>query len=114
MSLICCSAGVEPVRQERWQEGGQLPKGTRNVRLVQEEPFGFVKFLNNATFARVPDHVVSVSQLFVRPIVRGKGGKPAALGAKLDISVAGTRQVRQDECARVEMETSQSANAAWV
>ena len=35
----------------------------------------------------VSDQIVSVSQLFVRPIVRGKVGKPVEFGAKLDISV---------------------------
>lgn len=34
----------------------------------------------------VPDRIVSVSQPFVRPIVRGKAGKPVEFGAKLDIS----------------------------
>ena len=33
------------------------------------------------------DQIVSVSQPFVCPIVRGKAGKPVELGAKLDISV---------------------------
>lgn len=35
----------------------------------------------------VPDRIVSVSQPFVRPIVRGKAGKPVEFGMKLDISV---------------------------
>ena len=35
----------------------------------------------------VPDSIVSVSQPFVRPTVRGKAGKPVEFGAKLDISV---------------------------
>lgn len=35
----------------------------------------------------VPDRIVSVSQPFVRPIVRGRAGKPVEFGAKLDISV---------------------------
>ena len=35
----------------------------------------------------VPDRIVSVSQPFVRPIVRGKASKPVEFGAKLDISV---------------------------
>ena len=35
----------------------------------------------------VPDRIVSVSQPFVRPIVRGNAGKPVEFGAKLDISV---------------------------
>ena len=34
----------------------------------------------------VPDRIGSVSQPFVRPIVRGKAGKPVEFGAKLDIS----------------------------
>ena len=36
----------------------------------------------------VPDRIVSVSQPFVRPIVRGKAGKPVEFGVKLDISVS--------------------------
>ena len=36
----------------------------------------------------VADRIVSFSQPFVRPIVRGKAGKPVEFGAKLDISVA--------------------------
>ena len=35
----------------------------------------------------VENRIVSVSQPFVRPIVRGKAGKPVEFGAKLDISV---------------------------
>lgn len=35
----------------------------------------------------VTDRIVSVSQPFVRPIVRGKAGKPVEFGMKLDISV---------------------------
>jgi len=35
----------------------------------------------------VPDRIVSVSQPFLRPIVRGKANKPVEFGAKLDISV---------------------------
>ena len=35
----------------------------------------------------VPDRIVSVSQPFVRPIVRGKAGKPVEFGTKPDISV---------------------------
>ncbi|MDO4812192.1 MAG: transposase [Eubacteriales bacterium] len=36
----------------------------------------------------VPDRIVSISQPFIRPIVRGKAGKPVEFGAKLDISVS--------------------------
>lgn len=36
----------------------------------------------------VADRIVSVSQPFIRPIVRGKAAKPVEFGAKLDISVS--------------------------
>lgn len=36
----------------------------------------------------VSDRIVSVSQPFIRPVVRGKAGKPVEFGAKLDISVS--------------------------
>lgn len=42
---------------------------------------------DNRTYS-VPDRIVSVSQPYIRPIVRGKAGKPVEFGVKLDISVA--------------------------
>jgi len=36
----------------------------------------------------VPHRIASLSQPFIRPIVRRKAGKPIEFGAKLDISVA--------------------------
>lgn len=45
------------------------------------------KYMYDHRVHSVPDRIVSVSQPFVRPIVRGKAGKPVEFGAKLDISV---------------------------
>lgn len=45
------------------------------------------KYMYDKRTHSVPDRIVSVSQPFVRPIVRGKAGKPVEFGAKLDISV---------------------------
>ena len=45
------------------------------------------KYMYDNSVHSVPDRIVSVSQPFVRPIVRGKAGKPVEFGAKLDISV---------------------------
>ena len=45
------------------------------------------KYMHDRHCHSVPDRIVSVSQPFVRPIVRGKAGKPVEFGAKLDISV---------------------------
>lgn len=35
----------------------------------------------------VPDRIVSISQPYIRPIVRGKATAPAEFGAKLDLSL---------------------------
>lgn len=45
------------------------------------------KYMFDNRVHSVPDRIVSVSQPFIRPIVRGKAGKPVEFGAKLDISV---------------------------
>ena len=53
------------------------------IRTIYEQQ----KYMYNNRTHSVPDRIVSVSQPFVRPIVRGKAGKPVEFGAKLDISV---------------------------
>ena len=35
----------------------------------------------------VPDRIVSISQPYIRPIVRGKAAAPVEFGAKLDLSL---------------------------
>ena len=45
------------------------------------------KYMYDNSVHSVPDRIVSLSQPFVRPIVRGKAGKPVEFGAKLDISL---------------------------
>lgn len=45
------------------------------------------KYMHENKVHSVPDRIVSVSQPFIRPIVRGKANKPVEFGAKLDISV---------------------------
>ena len=52
------------------------------IRTVYEQQ----KYMYDNRTHSVPDRIVSVSQPFVRPIVRGKAGKPVEFGAKLDIS----------------------------
>ena len=53
------------------------------IRTIYEQQ----KYMYDHRTHSVPDRIVSVSQPFVRPIVRGKAGKPVEFGAKLDISV---------------------------
>ena len=53
------------------------------IRTIYEQQ----KYMYDHRTHSVPDRIVSVSQPFVRPIVRGKAVKPVEFGAKLDISV---------------------------
>ena len=50
------------------------------IRTVYEQQ----KYMYDNRTHSVPHRIVSVSQPFVRPIVRGKAGKPVEFGAKLD------------------------------
>ena len=54
------------------------------IRTIYEQQ----KYMYDNHTHSVPNRIVSVSQPFVRPIVRGKVGNPVEFGAKLDISVA--------------------------
>jgi hypothetical protein len=49
--------------------------------------YGQQKYMYDHRIHSVPDRIVSVSQPFVCPIVRGKAGKPVEFGTKLDVSV---------------------------
>ena len=54
------------------------------IRAIYEQQ----KYMYDHHTHSVPDRIVNVSCPFVRPIVRGKAGRPVEFGAKLDISVA--------------------------
>lgn len=53
------------------------------IRKIYEQQ----KYMYDNHTHSVENRIVSVSQPFVRPIVRGKAGKPVEFGMKLDISV---------------------------
>ena len=58
-------------------------KRLNTIRTIYEQQ----KYMYDNRTHSVPDRIVSVSQPCVRPILRGKAGKPVEFGAKLDISV---------------------------
>ena len=58
-------------------------KRLNTIRTIYEQQ----KYMYDNRTHSVSDRIVSVSQPFVRPIVRGKAGKPVEFGAKLDVSV---------------------------
>jgi IS5 family transposase len=45
---------------------------------------------------RSDDRIISISQLYVRPIVRGKQNKPVGFGVKLSVSLSGDGLARVD------------------
>lgn len=64
--------------------GAKLSARLDTIRKVYAQQ----KFMYDQQTHSVEDRVVSLSRPFIRPIVRGKAGKPVEFGAKLDISVS--------------------------
>ena len=54
---------------------------------VIEELYEQQKFMYDNKTHKVKDRIVSISQPYIRPIVRGKAKAPVEFGAKLDMSV---------------------------
>lgn len=53
------------------------------IRIVYEQQ----KYMYENCKHSVPDRIVSISQPYIRPIVRGKANTPTEFGAKLDLSI---------------------------
>jgi hypothetical protein len=66
---------------------GELSRRQYKNLLVTRELFRQQLEMFEKNSQRVEDRIVSISQPHVRPIVRGKAGKPTEFGAKLSISV---------------------------
>lgn len=62
----------------------QQKERLETIRKIYEQQ----KYMYDSHTHSVENRIVSVSQPFVRPIVRGKAGKPVEFGMKLDISVS--------------------------
>lgn len=59
----------------------------QNRLTVIQKVYEQQKYMYDSRTHSVPDRIVSLSQPWVRPIVRGKAGKLVEFGAKLDICV---------------------------
>ena len=73
--------------EKQLQQGKSLTYAEQNRLIVIQKVYEQQKFMYDNHTHSVPDRIVSLSQPWVRPIVRGKAGKPVEFGAKLDISV---------------------------
>ena len=69
-------------------EEGAEPSTKRRQRYeVLRQVYEQQRYMYENEVHTVPDRIVSISQPYVRPIVRGKAGAPVEFGAKLDISI---------------------------
>lgn len=64
-----------------------LPKQLRTKLETVKKLYAQQKYMYDNHTHSVPDRIISVSQPWLRPIVRGKAKAPVEFGAKLDISV---------------------------
>ena len=64
-----------------------MTSAEQNRLTVIQKVYEQQKYMYDNHTHSVPDRIVSFSQPWIRPIVRGKAGKPVEFGAKLDISV---------------------------
>ena len=55
--------------------------------LVLKQVYEQQQYMYENQVHTVPDRIVSISQPYIRPIVRGKAAAPVEFGAKLDLSI---------------------------
>lgn len=68
-------------------EGYAMPQKYIPYFLTIQELYRQQKYMFDNKVHRVPDRIVSISQPWVRPIVRGKTKTPVEFGAKYDVSI---------------------------
>ena len=73
--------------EKQLMNGKHLTPAEQNRLSVLKEIYAQQKYMYDNKTHSVPNRIVSLSQPWIRPIVRGKAGKPVEFGAKLDISV---------------------------
>lgn len=71
---------------ERGAELSSLSKRNYKMLLVVTEVYRQQLWMSENESSRIEDRIVSITQPHIRPIVRGKAGKPVEFGAKLSVS----------------------------
>ena len=69
------------------EEGKELSLKQDNRLGVIRKVYEQQKYMYDNRVHSVPDRIVSISQPYIRPIVRGKAKTPTEFGAKLDLSI---------------------------
>ena len=69
------------------EEGAELTEKQEDRLAVVKKVYDQQKYMYDNNVHSVPDRIVSISQPYIRPIVRGKAKAPTEFGAKLDLSI---------------------------
>ena len=69
------------------QGGHELDKKYTDILETIRKVYAQQKYMYENDTHKVPDRIVSISQPYVRPVVRGKASKPTEFGAKLHLSI---------------------------
>ena len=69
------------------EEGKELDPKQEDRLAVIRKVYKQQKYMYDNNVHSVPDRIVSISQPYIRPIVRGKAKAPTEFGAKLDLSI---------------------------
>ncbi len=64
---------------------------------VLKEVYRQQRYMYENNVHTVPNRIVSISQPYIRPIVRGKAAAPVGFGAKLDLSIDGNGMARLEK-----------------
>ena len=75
-------------------EGCELTTKQSERLHVIDKVYEQQKYMYENKVHSVPDRIVSISQPYIRPIVRGKAAAPVEFGAKLDLSLDEKRMAR--------------------
>lgn len=71
-------------------QGAELSEKRRQRYEVLWQIYEQQQYMYENNVHTVPNRIVSISQPYIRPIVRGKASAPVEFGAKLDISLSGS------------------------
>lgn len=78
-------------------EGYALPGKYADCYLTIRKLYEQQKYMYDNKTHRVQDRIVSISQPYLRPIVRGKSKAPVEFGAKYDVSIDGKGHARLEK-----------------
>ena len=84
--------------EEYMSQGYALPKKYVDIYLTIIKLYEQQKYMFDNKVNRVEDRIVSITQPYIRPIVRGKVKTPTEFGAKYDISVDEKGQIGRASC----------------